>query len=423
MPLKQTFFACAAATLTTLNTFAVDSVNLEWSPNPGSEYVDGYRIYYSTVSGGPAQLIDAGNTLSTSIPVQEGLTYYITLTAYNIFGLEGAASPEISIEATNPVTSQLVIVEPETGNATGSITAGVFTNPFIGFIETLDPTEAGTASVDFSIPEDATYTSWVRAQVPNANSDSIGMSVNTTVTQSYDLVPSSLEHTADWTWLQVQSSPGVPETFELASGEHTLFFENMGADIIIDRVIFTSDQTFIPTDELLADGEVLIISKHPEGAEAPPGASLTMTVSLLSTFPPSYQWLKDGEPIPNANSSSLSLTALEASDAGDYCVEIQTPSLVTSSETATVVVEIEQLPRVRSFELVAEEASIDLVLSVEGKSGSSIKVMASNDLIIWEDLGTEALDSSGQITVPDPDSHSEPKRFYKVVQSSAPPSS
>ena len=70
-------------------------LTMEWEPNDESD-LSGYKIYYGTSSGIYEIVIDVGNkTMVTIDGLEPGLTYYISATAYTIFGLESDFSDEI----------------------------------------------------------------------------------------------------------------------------------------------------------------------------------------------------------------------------------------------------------------------------------------------------------------------------------------
>jgi Fibronectin type III domain len=72
-------------------------VNLAWDPNPTSEPISGYRVHYSTASGDYTNSIDVGNSTESTIQdLEQGVTYHITITAYDASGLEGDFSNSIT---------------------------------------------------------------------------------------------------------------------------------------------------------------------------------------------------------------------------------------------------------------------------------------------------------------------------------------
>jgi hypothetical protein len=70
---------------------------LSWNPNPPSDGVMGYNIYYRTSTGSYGPPINAGNVVTYTVTgLTEGLTYYFALTAYDGFNNESGKSLEQS---------------------------------------------------------------------------------------------------------------------------------------------------------------------------------------------------------------------------------------------------------------------------------------------------------------------------------------
>lgn len=68
------------------------------------------------------------------------------------------------------------------------------------------------------------------------------------------------------------------------------------------------------------------------------GATLRLAVVVEGAAPLSYQWKKDGEPIEAATNPQLEITLVEASDAGEYAVDVSSPFGNAASAAAQVAV-------------------------------------------------------------------------------------
>src|SRR5438132_888633 len=78
------------------------NVTLAWDPSVGS-HIAGYRLYSGTTSGVYTQIIEIGNTTSTSVSnLTPGQKYFFAVTAYNTSALESVKSNEVSYTAPTP---------------------------------------------------------------------------------------------------------------------------------------------------------------------------------------------------------------------------------------------------------------------------------------------------------------------------------
>jgi hypothetical protein len=71
------------------------TVTLAWDPNSESD-VSGYKVHYGLNSRTYPFVVDTGTATSQTIEnLQEGVSYYFAVTAYNVAGLESGFSGEI----------------------------------------------------------------------------------------------------------------------------------------------------------------------------------------------------------------------------------------------------------------------------------------------------------------------------------------
>ncbi len=84
------------------------------------------------------------------------------------------------------------------------------------------------------------------------------------------------------------------------------------------------------------------ISLHPQSQTVNPGANVQFTVTATGTAPLAYQWKKNGENIPGANSSTLTLNNVQAADAASYTVLVS--NNVGSVPSNAAVLTLNQAP-------------------------------------------------------------------------------
>jgi len=95
--IKSTIFLSLLLILFITQMSYAASLNIAWYPNQ-EEDLDGYKIYYGTSPGDYGFPVDAGVSTEYELSgLNEGETYYIALTAYDIFQNESDKSDEVSI--------------------------------------------------------------------------------------------------------------------------------------------------------------------------------------------------------------------------------------------------------------------------------------------------------------------------------------
>jgi len=78
---------------------------------------------------------------------------------------------------------------------------------------------------------------------------------------------------------------------------------------------------------------------HPRSLAVAPGSDLRLRVLAIGSPPLSYQWIKDGAPLPGATDTQLLLDDVTAGDGGLYEVSVTNPFGTTVSEPAMIDVD------------------------------------------------------------------------------------
>src|ERR1051326_1904325 len=89
----------------------------------------------------------------------------------------------------------------------------------------------------------------------------------------------------------------------------------------------------LPTHSL-ASGPVAIITQQPQSQSAPLLGIVTFSVTAQSGTTMTYQWYKNGNPIPGATSSSYTILTVLGSDSGVYYVRITNGGGTIQSDNA-----------------------------------------------------------------------------------------
>ena len=80
------------------------------------------------------------------------------------------------------------------------------------------------------------------------------------------------------------------------------------------------------------------IITHPASLSVKEGEGAIFAVAVDSPIPPSYEWFRDGVPIPGAISSTYSIPSSSPSDEADYTVTISIPGYSVTSNPATLTI-------------------------------------------------------------------------------------
>ena len=81
-----------------------------------------------------------------------------------------------------------------------------------------------------------------------------------------------------------------------------------------------------------------MFTTDPVGLTVTAGATITFTTAATGAAPITYQWKKDGNVLAGATSASLTLSNVQAADAGSYAVVATNPGGSTTSAAALLIV-------------------------------------------------------------------------------------
>ena len=148
------------------------------------------------------------------------------------------------------------------------------------------------------------------------------------------------------------------------------------------------------------------ITSQPRGQVGYWGKSVAFNVQVTGGPPLSYQWLKDGSPLDGATASSLVLTNLQLTDAGNYSVVVTNAYGSTTSSNAY---------------LTMNPAGVSLALysgiTIDGVVGLTYGIQYSTDLSNtngWRGMANVTLGTPTQLWF-DVQPASQPQRYYRVV--------
>ena len=96
----------------------------------------------------------------------------------------------------------------------------------------------------------------------------------------------------------------------------------------------------VETSAITGTGTLVVgvITSQPVGTTVYAGANVNFSVTALPSPTPTYQWQLNGTNIPGQTSSTLALTNVQLTNAGNYTVVVTSGSIMQTSATATLVV-------------------------------------------------------------------------------------
>ena len=101
---------------------AAQSVTLAWDPSSDPN-IAGYKLRYGPTSGNPSETIDVGKTTTATVPnLNDGTTYYFTVTAYDTAGFESQPSNQVTHTTAPDVRTNVLTVTG--GNGGGNYAVG-----------------------------------------------------------------------------------------------------------------------------------------------------------------------------------------------------------------------------------------------------------------------------------------------------------
>lgn len=118
-----------------------------------------------------------------------------------------------------------------------------------------------------------------------------------------------------------------------------------GAVLTLGRLRDQTGTQFRTSDGgVIAFADAPRIVTNPVGRKVRPGDSWILVVEAVGEAPLSYQWYKNGQPLPGQVGASLRLNEVRVSDAGEYVVQVRNPAGLTASQPAVVGLDLPVWP-------------------------------------------------------------------------------
>ena len=156
-------------------------------------------------------------------------------------------------------------------------------------------------------------------------------------------------------------------------------------------------------------GEVPAIVLAPQNQSVTVGSPATFAVVASGGEPLQYQWSFNGLPLPGATSAVLTLPNVGFGQVGSYSVIVSNGVGSVSSSATLAVNQPGPVHLADGARLPDGRFQFTLV----GTPGTRVAVEFSADLSQWQELTTVVL-SSGTLTLADPETGTQRRRFYRT---------
>lgn len=426
-PILNLVFAAISLWCSAYAASAAGTVSVAWNRNVETN-ISGYKIYWGETPRQYIKVLDAGNSIEAALTnLTAGQVYFCAVTAYNTDGQESPYSAEVSLsyipqQAASDTSSRLVFLEAEDGQLGAPM--AVFAEGGTSYVATSSYSTTAWVQGSFSVGVADDYHVWCRVRAGTASTDSFGVTVNNAPEEIFHVYgsPDAADGIRDsgWIWKKIHQPSAGPRIYTLAAGSHSIRFRSREPGAHLDRIVLTSDPNLVPTDSLPRSGDVLAVVGNPVSVVRDAGQAAYFTVAAAATGPVSYQWKKDGIPIPGATSSMLVITPLTTSHAGAYTVDLAHGTVSKNAGPASLIVNAVGTGTIFRVRNMTVNSDRSIAFQIEGELDSNIVIYASSDLKVWSPISTQ-MNLTGEITVSDPGGSNKKQRFYRLESGSASP--
>jgi len=331
-------------------------------------------ITYSLVSGNAALTGDSLTAYDTKpiviLAIQMGSSNYLEGSAKATF----TASLENIAITRQPDSASVVSGNPVTFTVTATGTSPNYqwffnATPISGENLSYLTLKAATSS------NEGTYTCTVSNEASSKKSAEAKLTITkASQTITFDKVPEITVGQA--VSLSASASSHGPVTYSIVSGNANLIgssFTALDNKPVVVQASQSGSNDFLAgstTISLKASLENISITNEPASLAIISGGSATFTVAASGTSP-SYQWLYNDTPIPNATSSSYTITAATTSNAGNYTCSVS--NAISSKTSAPATLRVTPAQQFVAFDKVPDlKVDVPTVLSATSTSSGPI---------------------------------------------------
>jgi hypothetical protein len=142
-----------------------------------------------------------------------------------------------------------------------------------------------------------------------------------------------------------------------------------------------------------------VITQQPLSTNVTAGAAVTLSVTANGSGTLSYQWLKNGTPVPAATNPTLNLAAAQTADSGTYTASVSNQYGTVISDGATVAVQHADPDEVAGKLQPATAAAGSI--QAKGIPGVAYDIQVCTNLTdgVWTTVSTVTVDSTGVFSI------------------------
>jgi hypothetical protein len=354
---------------------------------------------FSSATDGASLTINPVNDAPTAIS-QGGITPEDTAKAVTLAGSDVENSPLTFSIVSNPAHGTLSGAAP---NLTYTPAANFFGTDSFNFT-------ANDGSLTSAV---ATVTITVTAvnDAPAANAQSVSAPADTA--RAITLTGTDVENSP--LNFSIVSNPGNgvlsglnPSTGAVTYTPNANF---SGADSFTFRVNDGTTNSATATVSLTVTPVAPTIVTQPQGQTLTAGQNATFTVAATGTAPFGYQWCRNGTPLADATSSTLTLSQVQSANAGNYSVIVSNAAGSVSSAMAALLVT--NPPPMLAQDNPASLTPQGFSFGISVPVGATVIVEASSNCRDWAPIATN-IAASGTIVFTDSEAANFLSRMYRA---------
>ena len=141
----------------------------------------------------------------------------------------------------------------------------------------------------------------------------------------------------------------------------------------------------------------VLLNAHPQDQVTYVGGTVTFSVGAEATMPLAYQWRFNGDDLPGATNSTLTLTTVKLDQAGAYSVKVSNPWGEVTSREAQLYVNVVAAWGFNGYDQTDVPAGLSNVVAVAGGGIHSLALRTDGTVVAW---GGNSPNANGQSDVP-----------------------